>query len=376
VEQKREAYDDAYGNWSKQDVSRADLLKLSPAEAKVKIEAASKARETVQKTRQDYLATLRTSYEKTAQDIDDKAKVSGLNVKAIQEQYDRQLNALTQEKGTIQAELDSIEKDNGSAASIYRGHLKQRIDAINQLVLELVQDKGAVTTADGSPERIDNSRRLLKQDLRKLTEALGASSKTSDDAGEAWKKYYASLEDEIANPRPSVPVASAKPPVSAPPPSPEKAAAPENANPAAAETVKTAPAPPASAELFAHLPAFTGKWTFHNDNAPMPTGKKGKKLILTQWSEKDVELNLDAMGLGTFHYAIEPGSFDVKPLDFTFRLDSWDGQKFLGTLRQGGATGTIFIYPTNGKVQVGWVLNVDPDKEFTVTNGGATLSRP
>jgi hypothetical protein len=148
----------------------------------------------------------------------------------------------------------------------------------------------------------------------------------------------------------------------------------------AAETVRNAPAASGSAELTARLAAFTGKWTYHNDAAGMPIGSRkgfGKKQTLTQWYEKDVELNLDAMGIGTLHYAIEPGSFDVKPLDITFRLRSWDGQKFLGTWSvDSGATGSIFIYPINGRVQVGWAVNTDLNKEFLFTYGAATLGRP
>src|SRR5438132_7833368 len=69
VDAKRADYDDAYANWSTQDVSRADLLKLRTTDAVDKIHKAASARERVQKTRQEYLTTLRSTYEKSAQDI-------------------------------------------------------------------------------------------------------------------------------------------------------------------------------------------------------------------------------------------------------------------------------------------------------------------
>ncbi len=199
VNQKRADYDDAYTNWAKQDVSRSALIGIPTAEAVDKIHKAARCARSGSENKTGFpLTTLQASYQDSADKIG-ATPVARINVTAIKDEYDKQLDGLNKELATVKTELKSIEQDTSPAATIYRGHLNQRQDSLQKLVLDLFADKSAVGSAEGSPDKIDASRKLLKQDLSKLADAIGASSKTVDAAGAAWKTYYSSLEDEITN---------------------------------------------------------------------------------------------------------------------------------------------------------------------------------
>lgn len=408
IDAKRKDYDDAYGNWAKQDISRGDLLKMATADAVQKIHNASELRNRVQKTRQDYLVTLRASYDKSAQDIDDNVKVAGFNVKAIREQYDSQIDSLSRERSTVEAELKSIENNNAAAATIYRGHLNQRKQAIEKLVLDLSQDRSSVSAVEGSPEKIDESRKLLKKNLGKLADSIGASSKTVDDAGNAWKTYYSSLEDDIKNQKTLAEqkqiqaeqakqnqaeldrkrLADAERQRKADLEEKQRAAELDKQRLADAEKLRVANLEKQrlddagksaerdkqqKQELAKQFQVLAGHWIYKNAFAPQPKRRVGGKY--SEFSAKDVELDLDPDGSGNLHYAVQAGDSGIKPVDFVFHIDSRDGQRLVGSWKSDGASGYITI-DAGTSIYIQWLPTFDPQKQFVPELGSATLHRP
>ena len=128
---------------------------------------------------------------------------------------------------------------------------------------------------------------------------------------------------------------------------------------------------PPAGELAARIGTIAGWWAYFNPKAPRPRITNG-----FQFYAETVSVSVAPDGRGMIDYAVKSGIWHLAQtsVQFHFRLDKWDGRKFLGRSDDEGRDYSLTLEPSQSGLSLVWWSPI-PSGKLHVGAGQAILNR-
>lgn len=177
----RDALYDAYDQWLKQDIRLDQLLQVSPAEARKRLDDAKRANQELQGKKQQYHGQLRSEYERMKMTLGNGSADSPSAIDSLQRSYDAVLGILSEDANNIDSQMPKDATD-GSSIVLKQG-LEQAKRSIKDLQLTMIDQKNHTKKLQEAGEDARTAREAVTGHLNELLSRLAK---------------YEALDNEIA----------------------------------------------------------------------------------------------------------------------------------------------------------------------------------
>ena len=362
----RDALYDAYDQWLKQDIRLDQLLQVSPAEARKRLDDAKRANQELQEKKHQYHGQLRSEYERMKMTLRDGSADSPSAIDSLQRSYDAVLDILSEDASNIESQMPNDATD-GSSIVLKQG-LEQAKRSIKDLQLTMIDQKNHTKKLQEAGEDARKAREAVTGHLNELLSRLAKYealdneiAKYADNRIEAYRTIVAQNGNPCSGPN-----CGAEPEKKIPTPQVAGQQNPaDRAQPGNQVVSRKNGTDPVVSQI-------AGRWRYVNAN--IANERK------SSYPVKLCDVEIDPEGEGSLRCVFDgvPAS-SRSDVAFHFKVSPAGpaGSSLTGTWVEGSAAGTVTITrKDNDKVDVTWKMKKSQQEFFIVVlYSPITLSR-